>query len=216
MDRPWLPYVLPFALYLGLLALQPNLPGGILWWYPARTIVVGVTLWAFRERYPELRPTFAPLAVAVGMLAIAIWIAIDPFYPSFSRLTSGHDAAVFDPSTITSPMIWWIFVAFRIAGAVLVVPMMEELFWRAFLIRWIIADDFKTVPVGTYSLRSFAITTLLFGVEHEQWLAGLICGALFNWLLYRRKDVFSCVLAHAVSNAVLAVWVLGRGDWRFW
>jgi CAAX prenyl protease-like protein len=57
---------------------------------------------------------------------------------------------------------------------------------------------------------------VLFGVEHNTWLAGLICGALYNWLLYRRKSVSACIIAHSVSNAALAAWVLARGDWKFW
>jgi hypothetical protein len=101
-------------------------------------------------------------------------------------------------------------------GAVVVVPLMEDLFWRAFLIRWLVNEDFKGVAVGTFTWLSFAVTVALFGAEHSEWLAGLICGALYNWLYYKRRDVFSCVVAHAVSNAALAAWVLARGDWKFW
>jgi CAAX prenyl protease-like protein len=90
------------------------------------------------------------------------------------------------------------------------------LFWRALLIRWLVNEDFKSVPVGTFTWTSFGVTVALFGAEHSHWLAGLICGALYNWLYYKRKDVFSCVVAHAVSNAALAAWVLARGDWKFW
>jgi Type II CAAX prenyl endopeptidase Rce1-like len=145
------------------------------------------------------------LAVIVGLMAIAIWIGIDPYYPK-----PGNGAAVFDSSGK------WVFIGFRVAGAVIVVPLMEELFWRAFLIRYIVNEDFKKVPVGTFTWPSFAITVALFGAEHHEWLAGAICGMLYNWLLYKRKDVFSCVVAHAVSNAALAAWVLARGDWKFW
>jgi CAAX prenyl protease-like protein len=109
-----------------------------------------------------------------------------------------------------------VFLAFRVVGAVIVVPLMEELFWRAFLIRWLINENFKSVPVGAFTWLSFAVTAGLFGAEHSEWLAGLICGVLYNGLYYKRKDVFSCVVAHAVSNAALAVWVLSRGDWKFW
>ena len=72
------------------------------------------------------------------------------------------------------------------------------------------------MPVGTFTRPSFAITVLLFGLEHEQWLAGIVCGALYNGLLYRTRSLSTCVLAHATSNALLAAWVLARGDWKFW
>jgi CAAX prenyl protease-like protein len=201
-SKPWLLYVAPMAIYMAFLLAQS--PGNLLWVYPVKTIVVAAALWIFRKHYDELQPNFSLLAVAVGLVVIVIWIAIDPFYPKLTKATP-YDASG-----------QWFFIACRVAGAVLVVPLMEELFWRAFLIRWLVNEEFKKVPVGTFTWGSFAITAVLFGAEHNEWLAGLICGALYNWLYYRRKDVFSCVVAHAVSNAALAGWVLARGDWKFW
>ena len=115
-------------------------------------------------------------------MAIAIWIAIDPLYPGLSRLTGGTAPVPFDPGTLASIPWRWTFIVFRVMGAVLVVPVMEELFWRGFLIRWLVRDDFKGVPIGTFTGYSFGVTVLLFGAEHEQWLAGIICGALYNIL----------------------------------
>ena len=201
-SKPWLPYVTPFAVYMAFLLVQSN--KNLLWVYPLKTVAVAGALWFFRKEYEELRPNISWLAVAVGLIAIAIWIALDPLYPKLSHAT------VFDASGR-----WW-FIGCRVAGAVLVVPVMEELFWRAFLIRWLVDEKFKGVPVGKFTWPSFAITVGLFGAEHNQWLAGLVCGALYNWLLYRTRSVFACVVAHAVSNAALAGWVLARGDWKFW
>jgi CAAX protease family protein len=201
-SKPWLPYVAPFGIYMAFLLVQSN--ANLLGMYPLKTITVAVALWWFRKDYEELRPNFSLLAVVIGLVAIAIWIAIEPFYPKFSH------AAPFDPSGR------WVFTAFRVVGAVAVVPVMEELFWRAFLIRWLVNENFKSVPVGTFTWFSFAVTVGLFGAEHNDWLAGLICGALYNWLLYRTRSVFACVVAHAASNAALAAWVLARGDWKFW
>jgi CAAX protease family protein len=214
-ERPWLPYVFPFALYLAFLTVQT--PERLLWIYPLKTVAVAASLVFFWRAYDELRPRrHWALGVLAGAIAIAIWIAIDPYYPGLSRLTGGTTGAAFDPTTIADATTRAVFLSFRVLGAVVVVAIMEELFWRAFLIRWLVNEDFKSVPVGTYSHRSFAITTLLFAVEHEQWLAGLICGALYNALLYRTRSVFACVVAHATSNALLAAWVLLRQDWKFW
>jgi CAAX prenyl protease-like protein len=207
-SKAWLPYVAPMAIYMAFLLGQSN--ANLLWVYPAKTIAVAVALWIFRKDYEELRPNFSLLAIVVGLVAIAIWIGIDSFYPKF-----GHSTP-FDPTAIASMAQRNVFLAFRIVGAVIVVPLMEELFWRAFLIRWLVNEDFKGVPVGAFTWLSFAVTVGLFGAEHGEWLAGLICGALYNWLYYKRKDVFSCVVAHAVSNAALAAWVLACGDWKFW
>jgi len=207
-SRPWLPYVVPMGIYMAFLLVQTN--ANLLWVYPAKVIAVAAALIYFRKEYEELRPGFSLLAVIVGLVAIAIWIGIDPFYPKFAS------GVAFDPATISSVAQRNMFLAFRIVGAVIVVPVMEELFWRAFLIRWLVNEDFKSVPVGTFTGLSFAVTVALFGLEHNEWLAGLVCGALYNWLYYKRKDVFACVIAHAVSNAALAAWVLSRGDWKFW
>jgi hypothetical protein len=94
----------------------------------------------------------------------------------------------------------YVFIGVRVFGAVVVVAFMEEIFWRGFLIRWIDGKDFKRVPIGVCSWKSFGITVVVFGFEHEQWLAGMVCGALYNWLYCRRKDLFSCVLAHATQR----------------
>jgi len=219
-SKPWLPYVAPMGIYMAFLFVQTN--ANLLWLYPVKTLAVAATLWFFRKDYAELcSPMIGKaggppalqswiFAVAVGLVAIVIWIGIDSFYPKFNHATP------FDPTTIASVSQRNVFMVFRIVGAVIVVPLMEELFWRAFLIRWLINENFKSVPVGAFTWLSFAVTAGLFGAEHTEWLAGLICGALYNGLYYKRKDVFSCVVAHAVSNAALAVWVLSRGDWKFW
>jgi hypothetical protein len=200
--KSWLPYVAPFAIYF--ISLWVRSARNLIWAYPVTILAIATALWIFRGQYDELRPNFSILAVIVGLAAIAIWIGIDSFYPKFGK------AEMFNANGE------WVFIGFRVVGAVVVVPLMEELFWRAFLIRWLVNEDFKRVPVGAFSWPSFAITVTLFGAEHREWLAGLICGAMYNWLLYKRKDIFSCVVAHAVSNAALAAWVLTRGDWKFW
>jgi len=225
------------GIYMAFLCVQSD--ANLLWMYPVKTLAVAAALIYFRKQYVELRSpmwcsgasmkrredttacasqkrsyngaaTTWVLAILVGLVAIVIWIGIDSFYPKFGK------GGPFDPTTIQSVAQRNAFIAFRVFGAVIVVPVMEELFWRAFLIRWLVNEDFKGVAVGTFTWMSFAVTVALFGGEHHQWLAGLICGALYNWLYYRRKDVFACVVAHAVSNAALAAWVLTRGDWKFW
>ena len=229
-SRPWLPYVAPMAVYMAFLLAQSN--ANLLWLYPVKILAVASVLWFFRKQYPELQAGFSWLAVGIGLVAIGLWIAGDPFYPKVDELLFGFEnwlspllhspppkaalVPVFDPTLIQPALLRGMFLAGRVAGAVLVVPVMEELFWRAFLIRWVDNEDFRAVPVGQFSWRAFAITVALFGAEHNQWLAGLLCGALYNWLLRRTRSVTACVLAHAVSNAVLAAWVLARGDWKFW
>jgi CAAX prenyl protease-like protein len=219
------------AIYMAFLVAQSEWPEGLVWLYPVKTVAVAAALLGFRKKYEELRVPWSSaaevdtgrnvlvtytLAVAVGLVAIVVWIGADRVYPGTTRLMGGKGALPFNPTSI-KPEAWqYVFIGVRVFGAVVVVALMEEIFWRGFLIRWIDGKDFKRVPFGTCSWKSFLITVVLFGLEHEQWLAGLVCGALYNWLYCRRKDLFSCVLAHATSNAALAAWVLWQGDWKFW
>ncbi len=118
--------------------------------------------------------------------------------------------------TIESMLLRWGFIVSRVLGATVVVAFMEELFWRGFLIRWLVKEDFKRVPLGTFTWSSCLVTVVLFGLEHDLWLAGLVCGALYNWLYYRTRSIPACVIAHGVSNGLLAAYVLATGDWKFW
>jgi membrane protease YdiL (CAAX protease family) len=236
-NKAWLPYLAPMAAYFAFLLIQTN--ENLAWVYPLKTLVVAGVLVFFWRRYDELRSGAGRLsagqvglAVAVGLVVIVGWIGLDAFYPKLDRLMwwvndwgnrlfgdkrlEYKEAAAFDPRLIEPSGMKWAFIAVRVFGAVVVVALMEELFWRGFLIRWLVAEDFKSVPLGVFTLPSFVVTVLLFGLEHNQWLAGLLCGALYNWLFYRTKSVLACVVAHGVSNAALAGWVLSRGDWKFW
>ena len=104
----------------------------------------------------------------------------------------------------------------RIFGASVVVPIMEELFWRSFLIRWIVNTRFESVPLGTFTVGSFLITVVLFGLEHNLWLAGMMAGAAYNLLLYRTGRIWPCILAHGLTNFLLGVHVLVTQEWQWW
>jgi uncharacterized protein len=103
----------------------------------------------------------------------------------------------------------------RLVGAVLVVPIAEEFFWRGFLIRWLVRSDFQTVAPGTFTWISFLITSGLFAAEHAQWLV-LMAGIAYNLLWYRTRSLKACILAHGITNLGLGVWVLATAQWNFW
>jgi CAAX prenyl protease-like protein len=184
--------------------------------YPVKAMAVGILLILYRKQYREL--SFKELAnlpatmasCAVGLLVFALWIRMD-----WTFGTTGVPQG-FDPSLLPGRNLQMSMTCFRIAGAVLVVPLMEELFWRSFLIRYIINSKFDTVPLGTFTWASFLITVVLFGLEHNYILAGIMAGIFYNLLLYRTRSIAQCVLAHAVTNLMLAVYVLASGKWQFW
>ena len=107
-------------------------------------------------------------------------------------------------------------IAVRLMGAVIVVPVMEELFWRSFLLRYIINPNFKKVALGTFSWFSFTAVVVLFGVEHHRLIQGMIAGAFYTALVIRQKSLRGCILAHGVTNLGLGVYVIVTQSWEFW
>jgi CAAX prenyl protease-like protein len=198
---------------LGLFQLEATT---LYYLYPIKVLSVGCLLYRFREKYHEL--TFKDLAslpatlasVGIGLLVFALWIKMDWTHGAVGA-PQGFDPRQFPERTTQSAMIF-----FRIAGAVLVVPLMEELFWRSFLIRYIIDKNFDSVPLGTFTWASFLITAVLFGLEHNYILAGIMAGVFYNLLLYKTRSLAQCVLSHAVTNLALAIYVVSTGKWHFW
>lgn len=219
---------LPFALFMAFIGLDELLrflgeqglfrleTTTLYYLYPLKVLAVGYLLYRFRARYAELNlrdlahlPT--TLAVCgVGLLVFVLWINMDWTLGS-AGAPQGYNPLLIPDSTVRSVMI-----LFRVAGAVLVVPLMEELFWRSFLIRYIIDKDFDTVPLGAFTWGSFLVTVTLFGLEHNYILAGVMAGVFYNLILYTTRSLAQCVLAHAVTNLALALYVLQSGEWRFW
>jgi CAAX prenyl protease-like protein len=123
--------------------------------------------------------------------------------------------AGYDPFR-AGPDVGLVLAGIRLFGAVAVVPIMEELFWRSFLLRYVISPRFQSVRLGTFTPLSFLLTVALFGVEHDLWLAGMVAGAAYSFLVYRTGQLWPSVLAHAVTNLGLGLEVLATGDWRWW
>ena len=217
-------HVGPFVVFLALLGLVPlaNDPTGPFWrahpefWVlPLQTIVCGALLVWWRGAY-EFRPFGAP-AIAVGAIAGAIAFAawISPqWILGFAPRVEG-----FNPTLVAdAPALHALTLGLRFARLVLVVPFLEEVFWRGFVLRYIVHEDFTTVPLGAFTWLSFAIVSVAFMFEHTQpdWPAALFTGAFYNLVAYRTRSLGACVLAHAVTNLLLGVFVMRTGQWGFW
>ncbi len=210
--HPASPYVAPFALFLLLTEIVRWIPGSLLWIYPAKTALAGVLLVWFRRTYSELKLEFSWLAIAVGLVVFMLWIGTEGYYPLLS------ESQTISPYKLTEG-IWYgamAWIGIRLFGSVVIVPIMEELFWRSFLLRYLINPDFKQVTLGTFSWYSLIWTVLLFGLEHQRWLAGIAAGILYTLLLYRTKSLSACILAHAITNLALGIYVLLTGHREYW
>jgi CAAX prenyl protease-like protein len=211
--------ILPFAVYVFFIVAADllerlGIPAGALrWLYPIKIGAVALTLALFWRDYAELKgvlpsPKVALAAIAAGVAVLAFWISLDAPW-----MIIGSPPG-FDPRD--GARLDWPLVLVRIAGAALVVPVMEELFWRSFLMRWIESADFEKIDPAQAGLKSFIITIVLFGFEHNLWLAGIVAGAAYCVLYMRHRTLWSPILAHAVTNGLLGIWVLATGNWSYW
>ena len=212
------PRILPFAAYMAFIGVSSLVPAGSgaeRWLYPVKTVVVLGLLVYFWSSYQELqRPVFANtkeagLGVGVGVLVYVLWVRMDWSWAIQGEMTG------YNPFE-AGPAVGWALAAVRIFGASIVVPLMEELFWRSFLIRWVVNPDFEKVAFGTFTLASFAATVVLFGLEHNLWLAGMMAGVAYNGLYYHTRRLWPCVVAHATTNAILGIHVLVTQEWHWW
>jgi CAAX prenyl protease-like protein len=130
--------------------------------------------------------------------------------------TPATEAAGVSPFATYPVGVAWTLFIFRVLGSSLCVPVMEELFWRGFLMRWLIREDFTSVPMGTYQPVSFWITTIFFASVHgNQWPMALAVGVLYGACFVKTKRLGDIMLAHGVTNFLLALYCLFTGDWHF-
>lgn len=217
-NRQSIARVLPFAAYMGFIALA-DLLGRFGWdanslrWLYAVKIAVVICLLIRLQPYPELANWRLPLpvlgaSVLAGVLVWLLWINLDAPWMVIGSSTG------FDPRT--DGQIDWLLVAIRLMGAAVVVPLMEELFWRSFLLRWIESVDFLSVDPRQVKWLSCVASIGLFGIEHNLWFAGVVAGAVYSGLYIYSRNLWSAIVAHAVTNGVLGVWIIMTSQWTYW
>lgn len=215
--------VAPFAFFMAVLALRGHAPSYGSWGFDPRwlyalqaggTAVLLAWWWReygelARQTWPTLRE--AALAVAVGVAVFVLWVNLDA--PWMTLATGATEPFV--PRTVAGGLDWPLIVM-RIAGAALLVPVMEELFWRSFLMRWIQRPQFERVAPRQVGLRAIVLSTFVFVLAHNLWLAAAIAGLVYALLYVRSGRLWVPVIAHAVTNGALGIWVVATGQWQFW
>jgi hypothetical protein len=214
--HPAIPYVLPFGVFIALLLLQ-QLVAVPVWvrFAVSMAAILAVSLPVLRDG-----PSKPLLSILIGVAVFVIWVAPDRLFPAWRHLPIFDNGIIGHPAGNTPPASKndVLFLFFRIAISALAVPILEELFWRGWLMRWLIdSRDFRKIPLGTYAPSAFWITALLFASEHGSfWDVGLAAGIVYNWWMIRTRNLWDCIIAHAVTNAILAWYVIGAGQWQYW
>jgi len=218
--HPAVPYVAPFATFMLFVALAHWLPLSPALLYPLRVVVVAAILLGWSRYLISFRAGNWAGSILVGIMVFVLWIAPDVLWPAYrnhwlfdNSLVGSAQSSV--PHDVKGNLV---FVALRVFGSVALVPVLEELFWRGWLMRWLVRpENFLSVRLGTYTHYSFWITALLFAAEHgSYWEVGLLAGVLYNWWMVRTGRLADCIVAHAVTNGVLAAYVLYSGRWEYW
>lgn len=183
------------------------------WIFPAQTFVCALLLFWYWRAYDFHRLARPLFTIAVAVVVFALWVAPQQFLGVAPRL-EGFNPDVF----AQQPAAYWATVCLRFLRLAVVVPFVEEIFWRGFLLRYFIHEDFERVPFGAFSWLSFAVVTVGFTLVHSpaDWPAAAITGMLYNLVAYRTRSLASCVLAHALTNLLLGFWIMETRQWGFW
>jgi CAAX prenyl protease-like protein len=216
-------YIAPFVVFMLLLCLgdvmatlgwsnyflaQPKY-----WIFPLQTVVCGGLVAFYWRRYEFKPPQGWFFASAIALLVLGLWLAPQELLKFPPRL-DGFDPTLFPPGSL----LYWGNLGMRFLRLAVVVPFLEEIFWRGFLLRYLIKEDFLSIPIGSFSWFSFGGVTLLFALAHwgPDFVPALLTGALFNWVAVRTRSLSSCVLAHAITNLLLGFYIMATRQWGFW
>jgi uncharacterized protein len=215
-SRAALARIAPFALFMALLIVRSQAPADGAWgfdpqWFYGLSIALaGAVLAVCWREYGELARQTLPdareslLAVAAGGLVFVLWIHLDAAW-----MTIGSPSAPFRPLDELQ-------IALRFIGAALLVPLIEELFWRSFLMRWLEQPVFQGVAPQRVGARAIVLSSFVFTLAHTLWLAAAIAGLVYALLYVKTGKLWVAVIAHAVTNAALGVWVVATSSWQYW
>jgi exosortase E/protease (VPEID-CTERM system) len=207
-ENPTAAYLLPFltllatALFTGMFANNVDLA------YPLRIVAAAVALYGFRSYFRGLARRVSLLSVAVGALVGLAWL--------ISTTAVAPKAAPYDAFRELPAWLFALWLSFRIAGSVIVVPICEELAFRGYLLRAIVSRDFTSVSFERWTPLALVGSSLAFGLVHERWLAGALAGAAYALVQIRTGRVGDAIVAHGVSNAIVAGFTVFSGDWSHW
>jgi CAAX prenyl protease-like protein len=217
--HPAIPWVAPFVVFLALLALRGFLPYSDRTDLVVRTVVLTAVIALVSRPVLDFRVRNWAGSLAAGVAVFALWVGPDLLFPGyrthwlFQNFLTGSLRSSLGAEALADPLS----LALRTFRAAVLVAIAEELFWRGWLLRWLVKPDFTAVPPGTYSAQAFWISAVLFASEHgPYWDVGLLAGIAYNWWMVRTKSLGDLIFTHGVTNACLSAFVITTGRWEYW
>jgi uncharacterized protein len=182
--------------------------------YLIKVLIVTASLAFCRGPLADIRidPRVVAPSVLLGVVVCVAWVGIDGnlAYPHLGTRTA------FDPSSLKDSSWWITFLIVRLYGLVVMVPIMEEIFWRSFILRYLTSPDFQQVPMGTFSASALGVMVAASALAHPEWLVAVVASLAYAWWLRRTGSLFGVIVAHATTNAALGGYVLATGNWKYW
>jgi exosortase E/protease (VPEID-CTERM system) len=181
------------------------------WWYPLRVVLTACALLLLWRHYRGISFRITWIAVAVGVLVFLLWLLLVPDDPAASARTNEQLQEI--PSGL---LIGWLLL--RTVGAVVTVPLAEELAFRGYIFEWLGPGNSASSESrwSGFPWMALIVSSILFGLLHSAWLAGMLAGIAFGLVRCYRRNVADAFVAHATTNALLSVYVLATGSWSLW
>lgn len=204
-------YLAPLLIATAAALLLGPFSSGLDTLYPLRPLAVGSLLFLWRDRLPAISWIPTRAAIGYGVFAFAIWMAA-------LAIRDGAPREIAIQSEWQSlPLGWAAFwIVFRIGGTVWMAPWTEELAFRGYLMRRLANPDFEHVSLAKFTPVALVVSSLLFGITHDYWIAATLCGMIYATAQIRSRSISDAVCAHAVTNGLLVVYAFSTGNWSVW
>jgi CAAX prenyl protease-like protein len=239
-------HIVPFAAFMGFMIVL-QVVGGMIqwkhpdapWWrqdpaqfiYPIQTLVtLGLLRHYWRSFTFHWSVKWSLIGVVFGAVGIAVWVLPTHLYDTWGLTedpqgwlkTFGVAARSdgFDPGIFENPVAWWGSLLFRFLRAAVVVALVEEIFWRGFLMRFICnwEGNYWKQPFGKHRWLSYLIVTGLFIAAHGKldYAAAWVYGSLTYLLCVWSKNLGACVVMHATANLLMGLYIMKTGHYGLW
>jgi exosortase E/protease (VPEID-CTERM system) len=201
--------LIPFIVLLAATILTSALSAGFDWLYPLRVLAVAAAIGVGWRIYGLTMSNVGIEAWVAGAMVFVVWIILVPVDPAandtfVTQLQSG---------STTAAVAWLLF---RMLGAVITVPIAEELLFRGYLMSRLARQEVILGGRIQFSWIPFIASSLMFGLLHSNWIAGITAGLIYGLVRYRSKGIENAIVAHGFTNLLLTVYVLSTGSWSLW